>query len=140
MSQEKQSQGDTRALRELHIVIPNQTPSKKNNKRIVYNKKTKRPFIISSEKAKDWEAEAKWILLKYAKGGPLENRVELTATFYVKDLRRRDLDNMLTSCQDVLVESGILKDDSWISLKIANIDAELDRENPRAEIFLQEIQ
>lgn len=127
-------------MKELKITIPGQTPSKKNNKRIVYNKKTKKPFIITSKNAMDWDNESQWILLKYAVGGPFENKVELSAVFYVKDKRRRDLDNMLTSCQDALVKAGILKDDSWTNLRIASLDAELDKENPRAEIFLKEIE
>lgn len=56
--------------------------------------------------------------------------------FYCKDLRRRDVSNMLESINDLLVDTGILKDDDWQHLRIGNADAELDRENPRAEITI----
>ena len=55
----------------------------------------------------------------------------------MKDKRRRDLDNMLASVQDVLTEAGIIIDDNIFY--ISEINASLggiDNENPRAEVAL----
>ena len=46
---------------------------------------------------------------------------------------------MLTTIQDSLVRAGILQDDSWQFIRIGLIDAEIDKENPRAEITLKPI-
>lgn len=59
--------------------------------------------------------------------------------FFVKDNRRRDLDNMLTTVQDALVRAGILEDDSWKRLRVGMLDAEIDKNNPRAEITIKPI-
>ena len=56
--------------------------------------------------------------------------------FYCKDLRRRDVSNMLESINDLLVDAGIIEDDDWKHVRIGGADADLDRENPRAEITI----
>lgn len=123
----------------LQIVILGQVPSQKNSKSIVYNKATGKPFIMSNKNVKAWQNDTDIQLLKYRIKEPLNTRQEISIIFYVKDKRRRDLDNMLTTIQDSLVRSGVLEDDSWQYLKIGTIDAELDKDNPRAEIKLKSI-
>ena len=54
-------------------------------------------------------------------------------------LRRVDLSNLLESTCDILVHYGIIKDDN--SRIVASHDGSrvlLDREHPRAEIFVEE--
>lgn len=123
----------------LEIVILGQTPAQKNSKQIAYNKATGKPFIMSSSNVKTWQNSASIQLLKYRIKYPLVGRQEIAIMFYVKDNRRRDLDNMLTSIQDALTRAGILGDDSWQYLRICSIDAKIDKENPRAEIMLKSI-
>jgi Holliday junction resolvase RusA-like endonuclease len=123
----------------LEIVILGQTPAQKNSKQIAYNKATGKPFIMSSSNVKTWQNFASIQLLKYRIKEPLVGRQEISIMFYVKDNRRRDLDNMLTSIQDALMRAGILEDDSWQHLRISTIDAKIDKENPRAEIMLKSI-
>lgn len=57
--------------------------------------------------------------------------------FYVQDLRRRDVSNMIESINDLFVDEGIVKDDDWQHVRIGSGDAELDRKNPRAEIIIK---
>lgn len=57
--------------------------------------------------------------------------------FYCKDLRRRDVSNMLESINDLLVDAGIIEDDDWKHVRIGWADADLDRESPRAEIVIK---
>lgn len=123
----------------LEIVILGQTPAQKNSKQIAYNKATGKPFIMSSSNVKTWQNFASIQLLKYRIKEPLVGRQEISIMFYVKDNRRRDLDNMLTSIQDALMRAGILEDDSWQHLRIGTVDAKTDKENPRAEIMLKSI-
>lgn len=123
----------------MQITILGQTPAQKNAKSIAYNRGTGKPFIMSNQNVKAWQNSADVQLLRYRIKEPLEGRVELSVKFYVKDQRRRDLDNMLTTIQDSLVRGGIIEDDSWQKLRIGGVDAELDKENPRAEITITSI-
>lgn len=123
----------------LKLTILGQTPAQKNSKSIAYNKGTGKPFIMSNQNVKEWQNSADVQLLYYRIKEALRERQELSVKFYVKDKRRRDLDNMLTTIQDALVRGGILQDDSWQYLRIGMVDAEIDKNNPRAEITLTPI-
>ena len=94
---------------------------------------------MSNQNVKSWQNSAAVELLQYRIKEPLVGKQEISIMFYVKDNRRRDLDNMLTTIQDALVKAEILVDDSWKNLKIGEIDAELDTKNPRAEIIIKSI-
>ena len=41
---------------------------------------------------------------------------DMLVLFYVKDMRIRDNDNMLSSIQDAMVKAGLIKDDSYFVL------------------------
>lgn len=126
--------------------------SKKNSKRIITNARTGRPQIISSGHAKDQELEMLWafsdqlkkqgreIFEKDAK--EYEGRVfEVDVTIYQPDRKRRDLDNQLTAILDGLVGAMALPDDSNKFLR--KVSAEMggvDKENPRAEITIKEME
>lgn len=120
----------------LKLTLTGQVPAQKNSKSIAYNRGTGKPFIMSNQNVKTWQYSADIELLRYRIKEPLQGKQELSIMFYVKDNRRRDLDNMLTTIQDALVRGGVLEDDSWKQLRIGLIDAELDVKNPRAEITL----
>lgn len=121
------------------IILTSQTPSQKNEKRIAINKRTGKPFPMTDPKTKAWQEGA---LLEasvwQAKNmpEPVGEKIFATYMFFVKDARRRDLDNMIASCNDVLVKAGILHDDSWQWLGLSGADAVIDSENPRVEIHL----
>lgn len=138
----------------MEIVITGQTPSKKNSKRILKNFATGRHFIGSSEIALDW-AEAALTQLKQCKYR-FRTRVQIDYMFYVEDDTQRDLDNMITSVNDILQAAnrayilqrgqmkpakgtGILKGDHWQLLRIGSADAAIDRKNPRAVMTITEI-
>lgn len=123
----------------LQLTISGQTPAQKNSKSIAYNRGTGKPFIMSNSNVKNWQNSAAIELLRYRIKEPLDGKQELSIMFYVKDNRRRDLDNMLTTIQDALVKAGILIDDSWKNLKIGAVDAKLDKDNPRAEITIKSV-
>jgi hypothetical protein len=59
-------------------------------------------------------------------------------TFYVQDKRGRDIDNMVVSANDAMVAAGIIPGDTWQLLQCGGFRAEIDRDNPRAEIELYE--
>jgi Holliday junction resolvase RusA-like endonuclease len=57
--------------------------------------------------------------------------------FLMPDARRTDLTNKAESVADLLVDNGIIKDDSWqvIDEMLLRCDG-IDRKNPRVEITL----
>lgn len=91
---------------------------------------------MSNDRVKSWQNDVAVQLLAYRIKEPIETRVEMSIMFYVKDNRRRDLDNMIASVNDALVSAQIIQDDSWQWLRIASVDAQIDKQNPRAEIEL----
>ena len=66
----------------------------------------------------------------------LAERVELRVRLYFSNFRSRDNDNCLKAIQDAIVKSGALGDDNFKVLGRTSVDADIDRQNPRAEIEL----
>jgi len=117
----------------MQITIHGQCPSKKNSRRPYV--RAGRIMNFPSKKHEEWVKGALWELKQY-KPMP-KGRVKVDYMFYVQDLRKRDIDNMMASINDALVKAGIIEEDDWRFLKVSGADAMLDRDNPRAEIELQ---
>ena len=119
----------------MKIVIPGQTPSQKNNKQII---PTRPPRLVDNPIVRKWRDEtAKYLATTYSVTYS-EKQVVATYVFYVQNRIRRDIDNMISSCNDSLVQAKILDDDNWKVLRIGGAYAVLDKDNPRAEITLTE--
>jgi Holliday junction resolvase RusA-like endonuclease len=119
----------------LKITITGQTPSKKNAR---INTRSGRSF--PSKRYTEWHKNSTKELetiqpsdFNWIKG----LKCEINYMFYCQDLRRRDVSNMLESVNDLLVDLGILEDDDWKHVRIGWADADLDRENPRAELNIK---
>lgn len=118
----------------IKIILQGQVPAQKNNKRVVYNRRTGKPFIISDAKVKNWQAKG-FVQLKSV--SPVVGAVEIEMVFYNKDKRKRDIDNMLTSVLDLLKNSGIIEDDNcFIVQKLSARFGGVDKINPRAEVSI----
>lgn len=63
---------------------------------------------------------------------------------WVEPSRRRDKDNISSFgrkvIQDALVDTGVLKDDGWKYVVGFSDRFELDKENPRIEVLIKEIE
>lgn len=124
----------------MRLTISGDCPSKKNNKRIVTNRKTGKPFIISSERHNDWETGAiEELSLQFNGYKVTDYPITISATFYNSSKRRKDLDNQISSVLDVLVKAGVIEDDNVnfidrLSLKYGGVD----KHNPRVEISLED--
>ena len=115
------------------IVILGQVPSKKNSR---INTRSGRSF--PSKRYSEWHKNSSLQLkqlIRFSDRG-VSDKVTINYMFYVQDLRRRDVSNMIESINDLFVDEGILQDDDWKHVRIGFGDAELDRENPRAEITI----
>ena len=111
--------------------IPLPPVTKKNSQRILVNRKTGMPFIAPSSAYKRYEQQAITFLAPKPKT-PLAGRYHVAAVFYMPTRRRVDLTNLLEAAHDTLVAAKIL----------ASVDGSrvlYDKENPRTEIVIQEL-
>ena len=77
-----------------------------------------------------------------AKQLPTYEAVKLDITWYCKN-RRRDPDNIASAVKfiyDGLVEAGIITNDGWSENKGWSNTFKVDKENPRVEIEIREVE
>lgn len=113
--------------------------TKKNSQQILTNHRTGKPFIAPSSAYKRYEEQAIYFLTPKPKT-PLAGRYRVTAAFYMPTRRSVDLTNLLEAAHDTLVAAKILADDN--NTIIASVDGSrvlYDKENPRTEIIIQEL-
>ena len=121
-------------MRKQVIVLVGQVPSQKNSKKMTFI--GEKPVLYTSAIVRQWQEEASWQLKRKEK---FLNQVRVQYKFFIKDKRRRDLDNMVSTVNDALVKSGIIRDDDWQSLVIGGAIGVLDRNNPRVVITIEEV-
>lgn len=117
------------------IEIPLNPITKKNHQQIVSN--GKRPFVIQSKAYREYEKQAMWFIRPLG----IDYPVNVKCLFYMKTHRRVDLVNLLEAIDDILVRAGALKDDNCEI--VAGHDGSrvyYDKERPRTEIYIEEIE
>lgn len=124
----------------MKLLINGNTPSQKNRKIISMNRATGRPFLRTAPAEKEWRAKAAQELKLQFRGYQVtEYPINLAVVLYFSDLRRRDLDNALSSIMDALVDAEIIEDDNNKFVECITISyGGVDKINPRAEIYLDE--
>ena len=121
-----------------HYTIPLPPKTKKNSQRILRSKKGI-PFIVPSEAFTDYQEEAGYFL-KPLPATPINVPVQVKCLFYLPKNLRADLVNYQEAICDILVYYGIVADDRWQI--ISSMDGSrclVDRENPRTEIWISEM-
>ena len=116
------------------FTITGRIPSKKNSR--VTNRKTGRSF--PSKSYVNWHKQAEKQLENFH-NEEIEFPVEISYKFYMPDLRPTDISNKLESINDLLTDINFWKDDNWSIVRKFHASAELDRENPRVEITVNEL-
>lgn len=126
----------------MKLTIYGNPVTKKNSQRILYKftkfgRKT--PFIAPSKTYVDYETDC----LRQIKRprSPISARVNVRCVYYMKTARRVDLANLIEATTDILVKARVLEDDN--SKIVAAHDGsrvELDREKPRVEIEIEEME
>ena len=120
----------------LTFTIPLTPVTKKNSQRIVM--RGGRPIILPSEKYKEYEESALYLIPK--RQTPIDFPVNVKCIFYMPTNRVCDLTNHLEAIDDVMVKAGILKDDNYKI--VASHDGSrvmVDRDRPRTEVEISEI-
>jgi len=112
--------------------------TKKNSQRIVINPKTKRSMILPSAQYKDYEQKAGVQINPPDK--PIEQAVNVRCVYYMATKRACDLTNLMEATHDILVKHKVLADDnSRIIFSVDGSRVSYDKENPRTEIFIEEV-
>lgn len=122
---------------------------KKNNKRILKNRKTGKPFVASSVNSKkadkkilpqlmDIKNEEIWKnMIKNSniyKTTGKEKPLFVEFTIYRATKHRFDYCNQIQGLEDCLVKAGYLEDDSADYYKPSFGDYQIDKDNPRVEL------
>ena len=127
----------------IKFTIPLNPVPKKNNPQIAINPKTKRPFILPSKKYKEYENTCLSLIPKEARQN-VDYPVNIKAVFYRSTAHRVDKVNLEEALHDILVNAGVLADDSAISpTVVVSTDGSrvyLDRKNPRTEVEITEVE
>lgn len=100
------------------IVLEGNIPVKKNSKQIIYVRG--KPIIISSKSHKEWHTRAMW-QLKAQRLKPIKGPVKIEMVAEFKTKRKKDLDGVLSSILDLLVDAGIIEDDTHTIVKYISI-------------------
>lgn len=112
--------------------------SKKNSQQIFFNPKTGKRFIAPSKKYKEYEQNAGWFLPRRKE--PIDYSINVKCLFYMPTKRKCDLTNLLEAVDDVLVKHGIIADDNYTIIESHDGSRVLyDKENPRTEIYINEV-
>lgn len=118
----------------MNFTLTGHIVSKKNSKRAFM--RNGRQFVLPSLAYADWEKDA-LRQLTIQKVRPVQSPVSLKMNLWARDNRTSDLENKVSSIQDLLVKAGIIPDDDWKTLpEVSAIYMGLDKKNPRAEVEL----
>lgn len=122
------------------ITLQGETPSKKNSR---INTRSGRSF--PSKRYTEWHSNAILQIRQqqeekeYSFNVEKNEKVKLIITFYHGDYRQRDSDNQLTSILDLLVDVGILLNDSWLVVPRKVINDEYEKNNPHCVIEFRKL-
>jgi len=98
-----------------------------------------RPRLIQSKAYREYEKDClKQIQVPFS--DPIDTPMQVTCLYYLKDRRKTDLTNLLASSHDILQKAEIIKDDALIVSLDGSRIVGVDRENPRVEIIISEVE
>ena len=124
----------------VEIMIPLAPITKKNSQQICWKNTAagkKIPFIRPSAQFTKYEKEC----LPLLKSLQIEHPVNVEAHFYMPTRRAVDLTNLNEALHDILVKGQVLVDDNAkIIVSTDGSRVHLDRENPRTEVKITEVE
>lgn len=122
----------------MHITLIGEPRTKKNSARILRSG-AGRPFVAPSKAFEDYQESCLWQIR--APHSPISARVNVRCVYYMKTARRVDLANLIEATTDILVKAKVLEDDnSKIVAAHDNSRVEHDKQNPRVEIWIEEME
>lgn len=127
-------------MKRIEFTIPVNPATKKNSQQVVRNKQGK-TFITQNKRYKNYVAETA-LILNAVRGKndirePINEPVNIRAHFYRSTRMIVDLTNLQECLHDVLVDAGILADDSCrIIVSTDGSRVRYDKYNPRTEVVI----
>ena len=115
-------------------------PITKKNSQIPIKTKSGKFFIIQSKQYRAYEKEClKQIFEQWGMRIGYAGNLTLQALYYMPDRRRPDLLNLLQATADIVEKAGVIANDRDIVSFDGSRIMEVDKENPRVEIFIEEM-
>lgn len=117
-------------------MIPLNPRTKKNNQKIIKNKRTGSLMVVQNDRYLQYERDAGWFLKKIPQ--PISDPVNVKCVFYRDSERKVDLNNLLEAITDILVRYKVILDDNYRI--VAGHDGSrvlVDKERPRTEIYIE---
>lgn len=112
------------------FILPGSVPSKKNQRQTFY--RNGKIINIPSKKYKEWHDASVDFLDGF---GSLKPPYEIYLVFWMKDNRKTDIDNKVSSVLDLLKDVGIIEDDCWQNVaKITARASGISRDFPRVKV------
>ena len=123
----------------MKITIHGDTPSKKNSRIILC--RGGKPVNIPSKHYREWHKDALWQLREQKVFSCPYKEIRAEIEIFPKTKRKADLTNKAESVMDLLVDAEVLEDDNWYIVKeVRIVFGGVDKDNPRAEFELKEIE
>jgi Holliday junction resolvase RusA-like endonuclease len=120
------------------IIIPGRPATKKNSQQILINRRTHRPFVSQSDTYKNYEESCLWYLRKYKQ--KYTGLVHVQALYWMPNKRSwPDLIGLLQATCDILQKAGIIVNDRFVDNFDGSRIVGVDRDNPRCEIRIAEV-
>ncbi len=122
----------------MRLIIKGKTPSKKNSRNIFV--RNGRIVNIPNKLYKVWHEDAIIQLKQQFREYQISDYpIDLNIVIWYGTKHRHDLDNALGSIMDTLVDADIIVDDDVSHISQITVQyGGLDREDPRAEIYLED--
>lgn len=124
----------------MKLVVTGNVKAKKNNKQVVYNKKTGKPFIMSDKATQEYIKDAIQQLKTQFVGLQISDYpITVQMVFYYPTKHRKDLDNSASTILDCMTKAGIIEDDDVSHVnELYCFFGGYDKEDPRVEILLED--
>lgn len=130
----------------IEFTIPLQPISKKNSQQIMINRSTGKPFIMPSQKYREYQAAAAWYIPRIVdKRTHAHTSINFPVTvkclFYMGTRRKCDLTNLLEAIDDILVDAGLIADDNYTIIESHDGSRVLyDKDKPRTEVYITRVE
>lgn len=123
----------------FYLKVRGEPRTKKNSPRFI--RAGGRTMLIPSEAYLDYERDFIRQIPRGFVREPINCPVNLRCVYYMGTRRKVDLVNLLEATCDILVKAGVLEDDNArIVVGHDGSEVRLDREDPRVEIEIQEVE
>lgn len=124
----------------MKLTVKGNPKAKKNNKRVAYNKKTGKPFVMTDKSTTDYIKSAVEQLKEQFEGYNITDYpITVQMVFYYPTKHRKDIDNSASTILDCMKTAGVIEDDDVTHVnELYLFFAGYDKENPRVEVLLED--